>query len=206
MKRSSPDRASRCSTWAAALLLSACLAAPVAAQTPEPKTQPIAPPPSSGMAPILTPHPGMVILGQISVGQPAPDFELDGSRGVPVKLSTLRGRWVLLLFADRKESIEAFNAAERTLRQHGIRLVGVCNEKAHSVETYAARNGIPYLLLADVTGEVSAMYGLWDRVHTSTLPGFALIDRKGVVQIALLGRSLPVDQLTRMVIDAAGNS
>lgn len=206
MKRSSPDRACRCPTWPAALLLGACLAVPVTAQTPEPKTQPIAPPPSSGLAPILSPHPGMVILGQISVGQPAPDFELDGSRGVPVKLSTLRGNWVLLVFADRKESIETLSRAERTLREHGIHLVAVCNEKAHSVETYAARTGMPFLLLADVTGEVSAMYGLWDRVHTSTVPGFALIDRKGVVQIALLGRSLPVDQLTRMVIDAAGNS
>jgi peroxiredoxin len=189
-----------------AVLALALLAPLASAQMPEPKAPPPSPPASTGLVPILTPHPGMIILGQISVGQPAPDFELDGSRGAPVRLSTLRGNWVLLVFTDRKEGMALLGGVDHTLRQHGIQLVGVCNEKAHTLETFAAREGLPYLLLADVTGEVSAVYGLWDRISTSTVPGFALIDRHGVVQIALLGRTLPAQEMARMVIDATGSS
>ena len=44
-------------------------------------------------------------------------------------------------------------------------------ELTRAIETFAARSALSYLLLADITGEVSAMYGLWDRVSTSTVPG-----------------------------------
>ena len=206
MTRHFHTRAPTGRTLARSLFVLTLLAPSALAQVPEPKSPPPAPPATTRMAPILTPHPGMIILGQVSVGQPAPDFELDGSRGLPVRLSSLRGDWVLLVFTDRKEGMMPLGGVSRTLREHGIQLVGVCNEKAHTLETFAAREGVPCLLLADVTGEVSAVYGLWDRISTSTVPGFALIDRRGVVQIALLGRTLPAQQLARMVIDATGSS
>ena len=81
MTKLSPTRPARNSILRCALVFLPLLPSAALAQVPEPKSPPPAPPATTGFAPILTPHPGMIILGQISVGQPAPDFELDGSAG-----------------------------------------------------------------------------------------------------------------------------
>jgi peroxiredoxin Q/BCP len=205
MKSVLPFRTRSLAIWVTPMVLSLLAARPAA-----PQSESKSPAPSPPQAPItstaVSPHPGMVIIGQVAVGQPAPDFELDGSLGRPVRLSSLRGEWVLLVFADRKDSIAALEPMEPGLRQHAIHLVGVCNEKAHGIETFAARRSLTILLLADVSGEVSATYGLWERVNASTIPGFVLIDPHGVVKVAVLGRALPVDRLTELVMQESGNS
>ena len=145
-----------------------------------------------------SPHTGATVTGQVFVGERAPDFELDGSKGQPVKLSRLRGDWVLLVFADRKEDLAPLRESWADLRPLGIQPVGVCNEKARTLEIYNARNPLPFPLLADVTGEISAMYGLYDHAHSSTRPGFLVLDREGVVRMAVLGQQLPVGDITRL--------
>jgi len=145
-----------------------------------------------------SPHPGAIIAGQVFVGERAPDFVLDASSGVPVKLSSLRGDWVLMVFADRKEDLAPLRQSTGDLRPLGMRLVGICNEKARTLETYNARNPLPFPMLADVTGEISAMYGLYDHARSSTRPGFLVLDRDGVVRMAVLGQQLPVGDITRL--------
>ncbi|MBI1799273.1 MAG: redoxin domain-containing protein, partial [Candidatus Eisenbacteria bacterium] len=146
----------------------------------------------------------LVIAGQVAVGELAPDFELDSSLGRPVRLSSLRGDWVLLVFAERKESLRALADTLGDLHTIGVRLVGVCDEKPRTIESFAAKQHASFLLLADVTGEVSALYGVWDRIHTMSVPGFVLIDRHGRVHIALLGQVLPAADLARLVREVSG--
>ena len=172
----------------------------------EPKTPAPAPPAPTGRPQNVSPHPGMTVQGQIAAGFQAPDFELDGSSGHPERLAAMRGNWVLLIFADRKDSIAALGWMAPTLRNHGIRLVGVCNEKARTLEMFAARTPPQVLILADVTGEVSALYGLRDPLQAMTLPGYVLVDPRGVVQIALLGRTLPPAPVLQLVIETAESS
>jgi peroxiredoxin len=105
---------------------------------------------------------------------------------------------VLLVFADRKEDLAPLRESVNDLRPLGIQLLGVCNEKARTLEIYNARNPVPFPLLADVTGEISAMYGLYDHAHSSTRPGFLVLDRDGVVRMAVLGQQLPVGDITRL--------
>ncbi len=208
-----PTRApTRAATAVAALIAAAVTSVLALLVTPtspmfadaDPKSPPTAPSPPSVTRTDPIPHPSVVISGQVSVGQLAPDFVLDGSAGIPVRLSSLRGGWVLLVFAERKDSIGVLAGAEAALEPRGMRVVGVCNETAHTVEVYAARTRLPLLVLADVTGEVSAMYGLWDPVHSSTLPGLVLIEPRGRVHFALLGRALMADDMERLAIEASG--
>ena len=103
-------------------------------------------------------------------------------------------------------SIAAIPRKELALREPGVLFVGVCHEKVRTIETFAARSAAPYLLLADVTGEVSAMYGLWDRVGARTLPGFILLDPRGVVQFALGGGSVPFEQIVHLVNETVDGS
>jgi|SRR6267378_6433980 len=198
--------ATRIMLWLSALALLLLLALTRAAAQPDPKTSSSIAPAAGSHAQDVTPHPGMMLLGQVTVGQSAPDFELNDSQGRPVRLNSLRGGWVLLVFADRKDSIATLGHLEPTLRQHAIRLVGVCNEKIQTLQRFASLSGSTMLMLADVTGEVSALYGLHDQLSARTLPGYVLIDPRGVVQIALLGRTLPMEPLAQLVIEIVDRS
>ncbi len=177
----------------AALLLLA-LAAPALAQD-NPKS-----PPSAGAereTVTRSPHGQLGVSGKVYVGDLAPDFELDGSRGVPVQLSHLRGDWVLLVFADRRDQFLPLRSIEGEMRQLGVRVVGVCHEKARTLDNFAARDSVP-LMLADVTGEVSLMFGLFDSLRRTTVPGFMVLDRTGIVRIAFSGPALPPDEISRL--------
>lgn len=159
-------------------------------RTPAPVHDPAARPPRLGTA--------MMVTGQIVIGERAPDFELDGSEGRPVKLSRLRGDWVLLVFAERKESVAELRAGYEDISKLGMKLVAVCDEKPGNLKSYAERTALPFVLLGDVTGEISAMYGLHDRERSTTLPGFVVLDRDGVVRMAVLGQQLPPTDITRL--------
>ena len=61
------------------------------------------------------------ISGQVFLGERAPDFELDGPDGRSVKLSRLRGDWVVLAFADRAKGLTTLRDLETKLRLEGAR-------------------------------------------------------------------------------------
>ena len=137
--------------------------------------------------------------GEVQAGERAPDFELDGSHGKPVRLSSLRGRWTLVAFGDRKEDVAPLRAVSGGLDSSGIRVVGVCAEKAYFLEAYAKQRQFPFLLLADVTREVSDMYGLYDSRERTVLPGYILLEPDGDIALELLGQSLPPVDIAKLV-------
>jgi len=177
-----------------AALLALALAAPALAQE-NPKANPS--PTVVGEASARNPHAQIGIAGQVYIGDLAPDFELDGSHGVPVRLSRLRGDWVLMVFAERRDQFVPMREIADTMRQSGVTIIGVVHEKARTLDTYPARDSIP-LMLADVTGEVSTMYGRFDSLHQKIVPGFLVLDRTGIVRIAFSGQSLPPEEIGRL--------
>ena len=178
-----------------AALLTLALAAPCLAQE-GPKAH--TPPPVSEREPSArNPHAQLGMSGLVYIGDLAPDFELDGSRGARVQISRLRGDWLLLVFSERRDEFVGLRAIEKELHELGVRIVGVCHEKARTLDTYAARDSVP-LMLADVTGEISTMYGLYDSMHRQTVPGFFVLDRGGFVRIAFSGKRLPPDEIAHL--------
>ncbi len=159
------------------------------------------PPPADVRPPQATPPPRTPahIHSHVVVGEDAPDFELDGSRGTPVRLSRLRGNRVLLAFGDSHADLAPLRAAAAPLGTMDVRVTGVCGDKARSLEQAAAHDPASPLMLADVTGEVAALYGLWDFEHRAVRPGLVLIDRDGRIRMALLGQTLPADDVVRLV-------
>lgn len=178
----------------AAMLIGSTLA--VAQEGPK-AASPLRPPTSSpGASHEAGPaRSGINIAGDAFVGDAAPDFELDSSRGSPLRLSKLRGDWVVLVFAERRERLVGLATLYGDLRRLGAQVVGVCDEKAHTLVKGHEREPLPFALLADPTGEVSSVYGVYDRVHSTTLPGFFVIDRHGVVRMSVLGQTVPPDQI-----------
>lgn len=159
----------------------------------------------SNSAPSSSPRVKYPLAGQVWIGERAPDFELDASSGDAVKLSRTRGDWVLLVFADRRRDLAGLLQAQRSLIERGVRIVGVVHEKQQSLMSQAARDGIDELVLADVTGEISGLYGLYDWERRETRPGFFVLDREGVVKLGVLGQLFPAEEtveITRYALSA----
>jgi peroxiredoxin len=138
------------------------------------------------------------ISGDVVVGELAPDFVLDGSFGRPVQLSAYRGKWLILVFGDRKEIVAPMRDVAAPLDSSGIALLGICNEKAYFLEAFSRQSRFPFPILADVTREISAMYGLEDARERTVQPGFILIEPNGSVRFALLGETLPPTDVARL--------
>jgi len=177
-----------------AALLGMTLATPALGQSDSKIPSPT---PSDRQPALVSPHAQLNSAGFVYIGDHAPDFVLDGSHGLPVQLSRLRGDLVLLVFSDRRDQFVAMRAIVPQMHEIGVRVVGVCHEKARTLDTYPERESVP-LMLADATGEVAAAYGLWDSASRQTIPGFFLLDRDGVVRIAFSGRHLPPDEIGRL--------
>jgi peroxiredoxin len=183
---------------AGCLLLLASLSGPGTAFSQGGKDTPRPEPPGS-VPPTGSPQLRPRASGEVQAGERAPDFELDGSNGKPVRLSSLRGRWTLVAFGDRKEDVSPLREVAAGLDSSGIRLVGVCAEKAYFLEAFAKQKQFPFLLLADVTREVSDMYGLYDSHARAVLPGYILLEPDGDIALELLGQSLPANDIARLV-------
>jgi peroxiredoxin len=184
------------------LLLASALAWPAApgAQTTEvPKVQTPKQPRETRTRTSTTPRRRTPVSGSVYIGDEAPSFELDGSNGREVRNATLRGEWVVLAFADRWRTIAELDDVTAELKRMGTRVVGICHEKQQTLMRAAERDSLQLLLLADPTGEVSGTYGLFDWTRGETQTGFFVLDRGGIVRLAVIGRIFPPDQMVLTV-------
>jgi peroxiredoxin len=176
----------------ALLVASSALAAP-----PEPKspTPPTATRPE-GASRLPTGYRGLA--GQVYVGETAPSFELTSADEKRVRLSSFVGDRVLLCFADRRETLSQYRVAADSLREVGVRLIGIARDSPRSLRALALRDSLSFMLLSDPTGEISAIYGSYEFATSSIRPGYVLVDRTSIVRMALLGQKLPPHDLVHI--------
>jgi thioredoxin-dependent peroxiredoxin len=99
-----------------------------------------------------------------AIGSSAPDFTLPAQDGQPVKLSSLRGQWVVLYFYPKDFTsgctAEAHNF-QRDLGEYQKRntvILGVSVQDAASHKEFCAKEGLNFKLLADTQKRVSKTY------------------------------------------------
>ena len=104
----------------------------------------------------------------LTIGQPAPEFELMDETKAKVKLSTLRGKKVVLLFYPMDFSPVctaehcAFGPELPTLTGGAdVAVFGVSTDSPFSHAEYKAKYKIPYPLLADPTRRMVKAYGMF---------------------------------------------
>jgi peroxiredoxin Q/BCP len=100
-----------------------------------------------------------------TAGSMAPDFTLPCQDGSPVKLSALRGSWVVLYFYPKDKTsgctLEAHNFAQdqpEYIKRKTI-VLGVSVDSVSSHKEFCAQEGLTFKLLADTEKKVSAAYG-----------------------------------------------
>ncbi len=182
-------------------LLTLAVASAALAQSefkPRPGASPL-PTPAVSKPPVqAAPGRGRVTT-RIAVGERAPDFELLTLAGRPVRLSSLRGQWVMLFFVERRDSLDSVEPVAKALDSIGVKTVAVCYDKLQAIEHRLKGRAPSYLPLADPTGDIVALYGLFDAERDQSQPGFVLVTPRGDVRLALLGHELPTEDASRLV-------
>jgi cytochrome c biogenesis protein CcmG, thiol:disulfide interchange protein DsbE len=128
------------------------------------------------------PHPGF----------PAPDFTLETADGVPLSLSDLRGRVVLLnIWASWcppcRAEMPALDRVQQALGAEGLTVLGIHATDQDSREAAAAfldQTPVGFPVVYDLAGDVGRAY------RVRALPTTFIIDRRGVIREVLVGGPL----------------
>ncbi len=111
-----------------------------------------------------------VHAGDITVGEPAPDFELTDQDGLLHSLEDYRDRWVVLYFYPKDDTpgctTEACEFRDNIFayRDLNAQILGVSLDDVESHKAFAEKHGLPFPLLADVGGSVAESYGVKTRM------------------------------------------
>lgn len=139
-------------------------------------------------------EPGVAAKAVPAVGDVAPDFELTNQYGEPVRLSSLRGRTVVVIFypfafsgictselCEIRDNLADFEDSNATV-------LAVSVDSKFSLRAYAENEGYSFDLLADFWphGAVARQYGVFDDVSGMALRGTFIIDDGGVIRYVVV--------------------
>jgi peroxiredoxin Q/BCP len=103
----------------------------------------------------------------VEEGKPAPDFELLSDTGETVKLSSLRGKPVVLYFYPKDNTSGcttqacAIRDAWADFQSAGAVVLGVSPDDVASHVKFRSDFDLPFTLLADTDHAVAEVYGVW---------------------------------------------
>ncbi|MDT9545877.1 MAG: peroxiredoxin [Chlorobium sp.] len=125
----------------------------------------------------------------IAEGTQAPDFTLPDSEERMVRLSSFKGKKVLLIFypgddtpvctaqlCDYRNNVTQFT-------QRGITVLGISADSTESHKTFAAKNQLPFTLLSDSSKKTAEAYGALGFLGMAQR-AYVLIDEEGKVLLA----------------------
>ena len=137
----------------------------------------------------------------VSIGDEAPDFVLETTRNETFRLSSLRGRKVVLFFYPADESIGCtvqvcgLRDVYEELVGHGAEVVGINGADAESPQRFAGHRALPFPIASDPDDAVRRHYGAF----SWRLPGRVtyLIDEQGVVRDVFSAMLRPREHVKR---------
>ena len=124
-------------------------------------------------------------------GDEAPDFELPDQDGEPVRLSSFRGKPVVLYFYPKADTpgctTQACGIRDRKADYDSAEAVvlGVSPDEPAALRKFADKHGLPFTLLGDSEHAVAEQYGVW-------------------AEKSMYGRKFWGNQRSTFVIDAEG--
>jgi peroxiredoxin Q/BCP len=124
----------------------------------------------------------------MNIGENAPDFTLKDGDGRDWKLSSQRGKTVVLLFypGDNTPVCTKQMCSVRDnwkdYQATGATVVGISTDSAASHKDFAEKHDLPLTLLADETGEVVKKYAVNSWLPGRSARSVVVIDKTGVVR------------------------
>ena len=124
--------------------------------------------------------------GLLAVGAQAPDLAGRDGAKQEVRLSSLRGRPVIVFFYPSdgtpgctKEAC-AFRDAWSKFEQANVGIIGVSSDSVESHEKWQREKGLPFALASDDSGAIGTAYGVKKKIWGYDRVSF-LVDRDGKI-------------------------
>jgi peroxiredoxin Q/BCP len=152
------------------------------------------------------------VVTDLQLSGPAPEFELPLGGGGSVKLSSLRGRKVVVYFYPKDDTpactTEArdFTALRPEFEKAGAVVIGVSPDTVKKHERFAAKHNLGIDLAADEALDTLKAYGVWGeksmygRTYMGVIRSTFLIDTEG--RIARVWRDIKVKGHAEEVLEA----
>ncbi|MBD8894220.1 peroxiredoxin [Roseibium litorale] len=152
-------------------------------------------------------------MTELTEGQPAPGFELDGDGGGTIRLADFSGHPAVVYFYPKddtpgctKEAI-AFSELSGEFAAKGITVIGISPDTAAKHDKFKTKHGLSVRLAADPETATCQAYGVWveKSMYGKTYMGVErstfLIDSDG--RIARIWRKVKVAGHAEEVLEAA---
>lgn len=128
------------------------------------------------------------------IGAPAPDFALRDQHGATVRLSSLRGKAVVVMFYPYAFSsvcsgeLADVRDHQATFESDDVQLVALSCDPMFTLRAFAERDGLTVPLLSDFWphGEVAGTYGVFDAERGCAQRASFILDGDGVVRWSVL--------------------
>jgi len=129
----------------------------------------------------------------LTVGQPAPDFELQNQDGNTVKLSDYRGKNVIMFAFPKADTggcnIQAcaFRDTFPQIESHNAVILGISSDTEEDLASWKVLKNLNYDLLSDVHHEVLEPWGAWGidlkviKVGIMATRSYWVIDENGIL-------------------------
>jgi mycoredoxin-dependent peroxiredoxin len=127
-------------------------------------------------------------MADVEVGQEAPDFTLRDDANQEVKLSSLRGQPVVLVFYPLDFSgfctteMCAYRDDYSLFEGKGAKILGISRDSIYSHKAFKEKEGLKHSLLADMKGQVAQLYGCWNEALGIAERMTVVIDKDGVIR------------------------
>jgi len=152
-------------------------------------------------------------MSDLDVGDPAPEFELEGNSGKRISLSSFKGKPVVVYFYPKddtpgctKEAI-AFTGLIEEFEKIGVSVVGISPDSAAKHDKFIAKHDLAVSLGADTDTATADAYGVWveksmyGRKYMGVERATFLVDADG--KIAQIWRKVKVPGHAEAVLEAA---
>lgn len=130
---------------------------------------------------------------KVNVGDMAPDFEVLSDSGAPVKLSSFRGKKVILYFYPKDDTPGCttqscgFRNSYPVIEEKNAVVLGVSPDSLKSHQKFKTKHNLPFTLLVDADHAISEAYGVWGeksmmgRKYMGIIRSHFVIDEEGRV-------------------------
>lgn len=128
-------------------------------------------------------------MAKVTVGQPAPDWQLPDTSGQLVSLQQFRGQWVVLYFYPKDDTPGctaeacAFRDSYEEFQNAGAVVIGVSGDDTPSHERFKSKYNLPFTLVSDANNQLRRTYGV--PATFGLIPGRVtyVIDPEGIVRL-----------------------
>ena len=130
----------------------------------------------------------------LTIGDQAPDFNVNDQEGNPVSLSSYKGKKVVLYFYPKDNTpgctAQACNHRDNyeAFQSKGYEILGVSTDSEKSHTKFIEKQSLPFTLLADTEKEIHEKYGTWvkkqmyGREYMGTARTTFVIDEEGKIE------------------------